>query len=502
MKQNSMDLCNRTALRGGASALAALLTLGVLAGCGKPAENPKVTETTADTTAPAEETTVKELSEIERRALLSDGLPEKKFGGQAFRIFTTAQVYTVDDYTGEAVNDAKYERNRAIEDRFDIVIEENIQPHDKVKNPAYVDQIVRAGDVDAFDVVALNMVVNGAPAVAGNYLNWYDVPHVDFEQPWWPSSNRECLTVNGRAYVAISDAAINTVGGTYCMFFDKDMAVTHSLPDMYELVESGEWTYDKMTELVASIYNDSNGNGSVDAGDYFGLASGRLSNVVTYQWAFDNPVFVREKDGTLTFAYYTEKLPEIVEKVIALFTNYKGVYSDMSSQSIGVQMFAQERALFANGYLSQTISMLGDFEHEYGIIPYPKLNTEQKSYYTMVDGGAHSIGISAVCRDPELVGIVMEALSAETYKRVLPVYLDQTLKLRYSSSPADAAMVDLLLESRVLDFGYVFDNWKGCSFYLQDLLKNNSTDIASYYGARKNAVTAYYDKVLSVFMNN
>ena len=140
-----------------------------------------MTETTADTTAPAEETTIKELSEIERRALLSDGLPEKKFGGQAFRIFTTAQVYTVDDYTGEAVNDAKYERNRAIEDRFDIVIEENIQPHDKVKNPAYVDQIVRAGDVDAFDVVALNMVVNGAAAV------------VAVIQPGMPDGQRQSL---------------------------------------------------------------------------------------------------------------------------------------------------------------------------------------------------------------------------------------------------------------------------------------------------------------------
>lgn len=499
MKGKSMKCRNGMAAKGSASVLAVLLTLGVLSGCAQTEEKAPQTEagtSAAETTSPAAE-----LSEAERRALLPDGLPEKTFDGRPFRIFTTGNQYVVEDYTGEAVNDAEYERNRTIEDRFDIVIEENIQPHDKVKNPAYVDQIVRAGDSEAFDVVSLNMVVNGAPAVAGNYMNWQEIPYINFEQPWWPASNRECLTINDRTFVAISDAAINPVSHTYCMFFDKEMAESNQLPDMYELVEAGQWTYDKLTELVASIYVDKNGSGSVDEGDYFGLASGRQSNVVTYLWAFDNPIFVREKDGTFTFSYYTEKLPDIVEKVVSLFTDYQGVYSDMSSQSVGIKLFSEERALFANGFLHHAVTSFGDFGHEYGIIPYPKLNEEQASYYTMVDGSAHSIGISRVCGDTELVGIVMEALSAETYKQVLPVYLDQTLKTRYSSSPADAAMVDMLLECRIFDFGYVFDNWKGCSFYLQDLLRNNSTDIASYFGARKQAVIAYYDKVFSVFMD-
>ena len=36
---------------------------------------------------------------------------------------------------------------------------------------------------------------------------WYDVPHVNFEKPWWSDSTVDDLTVNGRAFLAIGDFA-------------------------------------------------------------------------------------------------------------------------------------------------------------------------------------------------------------------------------------------------------------------------------------------------------
>ena len=45
---------------------------------------------------------------------------------------------------------------------------------------AAIEQCVTSGDVEAFDLVAYHMVDNAANAVAGHYLNWHEIPYVDF----------------------------------------------------------------------------------------------------------------------------------------------------------------------------------------------------------------------------------------------------------------------------------------------------------------------------------
>jgi len=455
---------------------------------------------TADTTAAPEDT--KELTEIERRALLDDELPEMTFENTDF-IFLVNPLgtYFVEDYTGEAVNDSKVDRNRAVEERFGVKITEMECSNDKNAIAAYIDQLNAAGDADAYHVASVNMIMNGAPAIAGSYMNWYEIPHIDFEKEWWPDSNIDCLTVNGSAYMIIQDACVNTVNRTSCMFYDKVMADAYNLPNLYELIRDGKWTYDKLVELAASIYDDTNRDGVRDVDDYYGLVSGIQSNLNTYLWAFGNQIYTRQADGSYEYTYYTDRTIQTIENIVALFNNYEGVYGDLSSHHLGGIKFSEGKALFANGLLYHTISYMGNMENEYGIIPYPKMDEEQKNYATMVDGGAHSVAVPMIAEDLDLIGIVMESMAAETYKKVLPVYLDQTLKLRYSSSPEDAEMVDLILATRVFDIGYIYDNWKGVSFKLERLVRDNSTNIASDYATFKDSALEHYAKVFEMFEN-
>ena len=66
------------------------------------------------------------MSEEESDTGISDGLPEKNYGGRTFTVAT--DDYMVGDYmsdgeTGDIINDAVYRRNTAIEDRFGIKLE-------------------------------------------------------------------------------------------------------------------------------------------------------------------------------------------------------------------------------------------------------------------------------------------------------------------------------------------------------------------------------------------
>ena len=55
-----------------------------------------------------------------------------------------------------------------------------------------------------------------------------------------------------------------------------------------------------------------------------------------------------------------------------------------------------------------------------------------------------------------MVSAVLELLSAESYKQVLPVYYETVLKGHYSREQADAEMYDLILESAVFSFGFAY----------------------------------------------
>ncbi|MBQ2279335.1 MAG: hypothetical protein II333_12260 [Clostridia bacterium] len=121
-------------------------------------ESTQNAETTAGDTAAApvageevaEEINIEELSPAEQRALIPDNLPEMTFEGRSY-IFAVeeAKAYEIisEELTGEATNDAVYDRNLRIEDRFDVKIEviPTTNPYDNVKN------VVTAGTY-AYDV--------------------------------------------------------------------------------------------------------------------------------------------------------------------------------------------------------------------------------------------------------------------------------------------------------------------------------------------------------------
>ena len=57
-------------------------------------------------------------------------------------------------------------------------------------------------------------------------------------------------------------------------------------------------------------------------------------------------------------------------------------------------------------------------------------------------------------------------------------------------------MLDLIVDSRIFDFGYVYDGWKGCSFYFQYLIGDaKSSDFESYYAKNGPASEQYYKSV-------
>ena len=82
-------------------------------------------------------------------------------------------------------------------------------------------------------------------------------------------------------------------------------------------------------------------------------------------------------------------------------------------------------------YASET-SYLRDMKSDYGIIPYPKYDENQDGYYTFQHDQIGLFTIPVTSTKKDMAGAVLEAMSSESSKTVVPSYYEVALKSKYS----------------------------------------------------------------------
>ncbi len=465
-------------------------------------EDKNTSETGSPETEQAETTSV-----LDARLSVSDEITDElDFKGVIFNI-VTQKMHDKDiiseGETGDLLNDAIFGRNIKIEQRYNIVIKTIPDTYDN--NNIFIEKSVMAGD-HAFDLINGQAVATCSVVQKELLMPWQGIQYINFDKPWWSASTLNDLTVKNKTYLAIGDFALSALYSTYCMYYDKVEAEKYNIPDMYEIIKSGKWTLDKLYEITQGVYNDLNGNSQKDIDDYFGFSSDPNSNADAYLWAFDNPVMKKDSDGIPRLSIKTEKIIVIFDKLHTLFFDSPGSYVDFKykgrwgySAGLGEDMFKAGKALFANAGIGSSISMFRDYEHDYGIIPYPKFDENQKNYMTMSDGSHAVLGVPLTAENPEMVGAVTETLCAETWKTVIPVYYDIALKVKGARDEQSIEMLDMITQSRVFDFGYIYDNWQGMSFCIEVVMSQNG-NFESYYAANEQRVLKHYNDIIEIFI--
>ena len=126
------------------------------------------------------------------------------------------------------------------------------------------------------------------------------------------------------------------------------------------------------------------------------------------------------------------------------------------------------------------IEDLRDMESDFGVLPYPKWDEAQETYAHYVDGHATIMAIPKTCRDLDREGIILEAMSYESYLSCLPIYYDVLMTKKNVRDEQSGEMLELIYNTRAFDFAYVYDNF-GLSFTFQYQVERDNPDLASYY---------------------
>ena len=471
--------------------LLAVLMLGsVLVGCANNSD-----DTTDDTTTAAEdETGVLDLLDV----------PDKTYNGRQVMFLTrdAAEWTTVDifaeELTSDPINDAVYRRNDAIQTKYDVEILET-----QVNDPfSAIDKDV-SGGAREFQAIVQKLGNCATIATKGQLQDLNDVPYMNFEQSWWDQKALEGLSIGHKVYFATGDLLTSDNDGTFIVMFNKAIAEDNGFENIYELVNNKEWTFQKMNEMSKVAAKDLNGNSKMEY-DQDILGSAVTSNsgfcmmyaagiVVTAKNDNDVPEYVLDVDRTvdaITLAYQI-----IGDKSVALDMNVIGEQNVVEN---GKKCFGDGHALFFEECM-QCVIRLRSYDIEFGIVPFPMYNEAQGEYYSHMNevGGMVSIPISIVDEDLEEVGAIIETMAAYSVETLTPAYYDISLISKSTRDEESRPMIELILENRIYDLGYVFDaSWGGYVTQIALKFMDGKTNVAS---TKPNTFKREMNKTLKTF---
>lgn len=432
---------------------------------------------------------------------LSDDVPALNFEGAEFKtIIQSSTVYDmyVAEATGDVLSDSIHKRNAKISERFNVKIAEPTSlSFGDLSN--LVKQSVQAGDAE-WDLILGQMEQSGKDTQSGIYMNWYDIPYVNFDKPWWPKSFKDVGTVNGKMYLAMSDLCVSFAEQTWAMVFDKAETQNRGITNVYDMVESGDWTLDQLNKLTKDVYIDANNNGKKDPEDYFGYTTEDAGcQLAAYFYGFNQKLAAVE-DDKVVMKLNSEKAAQICDKLYSLFQNPGTLnISKESDKSLRLRFqFQKGRTMFSPIQLQHCYSVLRDYENDYGIIPFPKWDEKQEEYYSITDAGCNVLAVPVTAKNIEMTGAIVEALSAESYFSVMPVYCETALGIKGARDEESRKILQMVLDNRYIDFSYLYDGWEGWTFNLQPFVENEGV-FASTYASKKDKVQSYYDSVFKFF---
>ena len=382
---------------------------------------------------------------------IAEGL---NYDGYNFIIFTyefaTWPTYVdVEEMIGEVLNDAAYMRNLEVSELFGVEISAIKQDPNTMVNT--IEQNNAAGD-SPYDLILFQATTNVSPLISQNQIyDWNKIPYVDLQADWYNQSANDAFTVNNKQYLAVSDLSY-PVQQHFRYLFNKELCRDLGLEYPYQLVYEGKWTHDALCRYIADVYMDVNGDGKQGKEDRYGFAAHPIHMARSIQNWDELPVNLGSDGFILNI--FNNRIADMVEKLYDLVNNNKDAFFT-TEFGVYYDIFNDGRSLFE--VFSSDPTLLRAVEVDFGYLPYPKYDEQQKDYITLTTGGNMAVPISKNEEDLIRIGAVTEALSALSGKYVADAFVSQYIENKILRDDDSVNMYRLMRHTAVYDRARFFD---------------------------------------------
>ncbi|MCI8387378.1 MAG: extracellular solute-binding protein [Clostridiales bacterium] len=464
----------------------ALLT-SMLAACGNEHDNDADTD-------PVDSSSEAEVSED-----TVDSLPAGlDFGGAEFNIMIGdyAGAYLDDLYqpeeTGNRLSDTVYQMIQNVQERLNISLNYSYETYvfdDMSAHQTKITSGILAGDND-FDLLFDNPNYT-MQMLEGNYFeNLADNKYIDLDQPYYNQDVRDNYA-NDYVHFITGQFSLANIKYLFAVYFNADLYEDiGGTENLYELVDAGKWTIDKLDEITKNSYADLNGDTIAGPEDRYGIAFGDANKY----YGFLKPMGINmfEKSGNdYIFTYGNERANEAYERLRRFINENENTavtfwnddtHPDWQISTGGgnyaSKLFVEGRALFNFGLISDSATIVPMIDFEYGLLPYPKYK-EDDEYQIMGQRHCYAM-IPTTTASSDMSGAVLEALSSESYRTLVPEYCEVSLKTRYSQDNDVSRMFDLIIKSETTDPGEIYSDYLNYpNSMIRNKLSENSESWAS-----------------------
>lgn len=405
------------------------------------------------------------------------------FGGEEVQFLCwsdrSMQEFTSDGVNADKINNVIFERNLRVRERLGVKLNYTLIPGNYENNESFTRQVESdfLSGTPTYNIYASYGPLGPTFAERGFSADMKKLSYLNFEKPWWPANIVSELSIANHLYFVTGDISTNLLWMMHGTFVNFTLLADKGIEeDPFALVNSGEWTLDKLMEISKGIYDDK-GDGKKTADDVYGYT---VYQNVLEAFIIGAGVKAVEKDKkdlpVISSSYRGEKMIGLVDRLGSWLNTSDDVWMEQGFTNCR-QMFEEGRALFITDKTYIVTTGIKDITDKYGLLPMPKYDVEQTGYKTDI-GNTHTVYTisNSDMKKQNICAAVIECLASESYRRVMPEVFDVTLKLRYADNTEASRMYDIMRSGITFDFGKVFSfviGSEGCEVYKIAIFKNN-----------------------------
>ena len=360
--------------------------------------------------------------------------PKLDFGGRTVRIGSYYDM--TPDPSKDTFSKAFSDRIKFVEDNYNCKIE-FINVGDYMSS--YVTSVL-AGDPSCDMGYMLTYKMLPALIEGGILYPISDLNVVDFDQPWYLKSSTEASTYKGKVYgMGMVNADVQ-----YGIFWNKTLFKQYNLPDLYELYENGEWTWEKFKEIAIAGNVDVDGDGEYDIHGF-----NQRENLIWSFMSSNGADAVKKTDTGVELALSSKEAQEALEAYADFMQNVphlKGWLGDWQSQiwsfRDGQSMMCYEAWWISYGYLNPDENGEGGMQGEWGFVPFPK-GPSATGYASYGKEASPWVMLNGIDKPEEVATIVDQIF------RILgddeEAYTD-AVEAKFESEAKDGTAVEICLE--------------------------------------------------------
>jgi len=233
---------------------------------------------------------------------------------------------------------------------------------------------------------------------------------VNWDNPWWNQRIREMCSYGGKTYVAGGSFIFDTAQ-TWLLYYNEAIWKECGFEDPYKLVDDHRWTQDLFAEYCRTAARDMDQSGSLDSlEDRWGVLAADGDFCRAWYMALGGKYFeTNPTNGHVQLACNTQRTYDIVEKMRKMTHEDKTICTlKFENEAEKIAEFSAGKSLFY-AYMPG-VGGLQDMEDDWGVIPLPLFDENQKEYLSGVDHNSSVFGVTKTNKDTHQVSVILEAL--------------------------------------------------------------------------------------------